>query len=141
MILLKKFIYLSFHEKKMTLLAFWYSFVAWLIVTFLPLKYYSRYLGKLNHTFNTGPALEQTGMIVRAVFRSSKYAPWNTRCLINAIAGKFLMNRYRIPSTLYLGVAKEQGSRLIAHAWLKSGDQFITGRRGSSKFTVVSTFA
>jgi hypothetical protein len=30
---------------------------------------------------------------------------------------------------------------MIAHAWLKCGEKFITGRKGYQKFVVVSSFA
>jgi hypothetical protein len=51
-----------------------------------------------------------------------------------------MLNRRHIDSTLYLGVAKEKGS-LIAHAWLRCGSRYVTGKEGVEKFTVVSTFA
>jgi hypothetical protein len=51
-----------------------------------------------------------------------------------------MLTRRQVVSTLYLGVAKEKGT-LIAHAWLRCGTDYVTGKRGMEKFTVVSTFA
>ena len=54
-----------------------------------------------------------------------------------------LLRRRRIPSTLYLGVAKsaEPPQDLTAHAWVRCGEHPITGGDGQRRFTVLSTFA
>jgi hypothetical protein len=41
---------------------------------------------------------------------------------------------------MFLGVNKDEEKNLTAHAWLKCGEIFITGKRGYQKFTVVSSF-
>lgn len=52
-------------------------------------------------------------------------------CLIRGIAGMWMLNRRRIPSTLYLGVqriAEDSGAfRIRSHAWLRCGDWIISG--------------
>lgn len=58
----------------------------------------------------------------------SSKLPWCGNCLAQAVAAKRYLNRRGIPSTLYLGVTTEPGSReLAAHAWLESGGQILTG--------------
>ena len=52
-----------------------------------------------------------------------------------------MLERRQIESTLYLGTAKDESGKLIAHAWLRSGPFYITGAEGMEKFTVVSKFA
>jgi hypothetical protein len=52
-----------------------------------------------------------------------------------------MLQRRRIPSTLYFGVAKDPDGNLKAHAWLRSGTQMVTGAAGRKQFTVVATFA
>jgi hypothetical protein len=42
---------------------------------------------------------------------------------------------------MYLGTAKDETGKLIAHAWLRSGPLFITGAEVMEQFTVVSKFA
>jgi hypothetical protein len=78
--------------------------------------------------------------LTRAVRRTGRHAPWKTKCLVDAITAKLLLRRHGIPSVLYLGVHKDKGEKLVAHAWLKCGDKFITGRKGYRKFIVVSSF-
>ena len=52
-----------------------------------------------------------------------------------------MLERRNIESTLYLGTAKDLNGKLIAHAWLRSGPLYITGKEGMEKFTEVGKFA
>ena len=63
------------------------------------------------------------------------------KCFEEAIAGKKVLINYDIKATLYLGVAKEGEQNLKAHAWLKSGEVFVTGERGYSNYTVVGFYS
>ena len=77
-----------------------------------------------------------------ALARAGQHAPWDCNCLTRALAGKLMLRRRRIRSTLYLGVAdSEEEGGLHAHAWLRSGDIILSGARKKDAFTVVSTFA
>jgi hypothetical protein len=70
--------------------------------------------------------------------------PWMSQCLVQALAATWMLQRRRIPSTLYFGLAKDSSGQLkdlLAHAWVRSGTQVLTGARGRDGFTVVATFA
>jgi len=71
----------------------------------------------------------------------SKYTPWDSKCLVKAIAGMKMLARRRINSTLYLGTAKDENGSMIAHAWLRSGPFFISGADVMNRFVVVEKFA
>ena len=75
-----------------------------------------------------------------AIELMSRYTPWESKCLVQAITGKLFLRQRRIENTLYLGVAKTQEESLIAHAWLRSGDDIVTGVCDSKEFTVVAKF-
>lgn len=114
-----------------------------IIVLTMPLRWYIKYLDRTNKPFikKRNNEEEIIRRVKNAVNRSSRYAPWSTRCLVDAITAKILLQYYGINSTLYMGVQKDKKTKLIAHAWLKCNGLFITGKKGSQKFTVVSTFA
>ncbi|EME71274.1 hypothetical protein H261_03728 [Paramagnetospirillum caucaseum] len=78
---------------------------------------------------------EWVGKAVRAM---AARTPWKSTCLVQAITGAIMLRRRGIPASLLLGVAKESG--LIAHAWLKSGDVFVTGYAGHQTYRVISVF-
>jgi hypothetical protein len=61
--------------------------------------------------------------------------------LVQALAAKWMLQHRRIPSTMYFGVAKDPTGQLLAHAWLRSGSEVLTGSEGRQRFTVVATFA
>jgi hypothetical protein len=79
--------------------------------------------------------------ISEAIHIMSRYTFWESQCLVKAIAAMKMLERRQIESTLYLGTAKDEDGKLIAHAWLRSGPFFITGAEVMEKFTVVSKFA
>jgi hypothetical protein len=79
--------------------------------------------------------------ISQAIHIMSKYTFWESKCLVKAIAGMKMLERRKIESTIYLGTAKDETGKMIAHAWLRSGPIFVTGFEEMSKFTVVGKFA
>ncbi|WLR42776.1 lasso peptide biosynthesis B2 protein [Bacillus carboniphilus] len=83
--------------------------------------------------------------IVRQVSQSihtiSKYCFWETECLVKALAAMNMLKRRKIESTLYLGTGKEMSGKLIAHAWLRSGQYYVTGIEEKENFTVVKTLS
>jgi hypothetical protein len=87
--------------------------------------------------------LRIAGLIGQAVCSAAANTPWESVCLPQAVAGKWMLQRRRISGTLYLGLAKKENGpeRLAAHAWLRCGDNILTGTAGHQQFTVVSTFS
>jgi hypothetical protein len=71
----------------------------------------------------------------------SKYTFWESECLVKAIAGMKMLQRRGIESTLYLGIAKDEHGKMIAHAWLRSGSYYVSGAEEMKRFTVVCKFA
>ncbi|MCC3376008.1 lasso peptide biosynthesis B2 protein [Cohnella sp. REN36] len=78
--------------------------------------------------------------VSRAVRTMSRYTWWESKCLVMAIAAMKMLQRRGIDSTLYLGTAKDEEGRMIAHAWLRSGPYYLTGAEEMAAFTVVSRF-
>lgn len=79
--------------------------------------------------------------IANAVAIISKYTWWESKCLVRAVACMNMLKRRGIESTLYLGTAKDESGNMIAHAWLRSGPFYVTGKEGMERFTVVGKFA
>ena len=67
--------------------------------------------------------------------------PWDSNCMARSIAGKRMLRKRGLTSTLYLGVSKSDSKTLIAHSWLRCGDRYITGVPENKIYTVVATFA
>ena len=115
--------------------------IARFAVLTLPFRWIARYLGRhqLEGAVSEPPAiLAKAKRVAWAVSLMSRYTPWNSNCLAQAIAAKRLLRRQQVISTLYLGVARKNEG-LEAHAWLRCGEFFVTGGRGEG-FAVVSYF-
>jgi hypothetical protein len=83
------------------------------------------------------PTLRRVSWAIAAV---SRRAPWRCKCLEQGVAASGMLRRRRIPSTFYFGVARTDGV-VAAHAWVRSGDYYVTGGSEREHFQVVSTFA
>lgn len=65
--------------------------------------------------------------VSEAIHIMSRHTLWESMCLVRALAAMKMLERRRIYSTLYLGTGKNDNGELIAHAWLKSGSEIVTG--------------
>jgi len=139
----KKLLQLSALEKQLlfnvTIISIWIK----IIVLFFPMRWYAKILG-IEHAVSSEDTIINVNHIVfkisRAMIRCRKLLPWKPNCLVEAITAKIILNLRGINSTLYLGVNKENGD-MKAHAWLRCGTIYVTGKRGMGEFMVVSTFA
>lgn len=139
---IKRFILLDYTTKKVLFEAF--IFLGWArILKLLPFKKIVHILGDHMEETNYSQCgnIEILRTISRAIHIMSRYTFWESQCLVKAIAGMKMLERRQIESTLYLGTAKDDTGKLIAHAWLRSGSHYISGSEGMEKFTIVGKFA
>lgn len=64
--------------------------------------------------------------VARALAAASSRLPFETTCLTRALAGRLMLGRRRIPSTVVLGVRRDE-AQLQAHAWLAVADGVVCG--------------
>ncbi|MBI3890981.1 MAG: lasso peptide biosynthesis B2 protein [Candidatus Wallbacteria bacterium] len=112
----------------------------------LPFRVVARALGKprVESRGEIGPgqaaAARRLGWAIEA---ASRRTPWESTCLIQALAAQRMLRTRGIGSTLYLGVRKGEApgaGSLAAHAWLRCGSLVLTGERAAEGFTVVGRF-
>jgi hypothetical protein len=141
---LTSFLRLPWPEKRLYTEALCLTGLVRLAVLLLPFRWLAPHLGQ---PMLESPAeennfqLEAARRVGRVVETVSRYTPWASKCLVQAIAGKFLLRQRGIGSTLYLGVGQDEEKGLIAHAWLRCGGVILTGEEGRERFTVVGKFA
>jgi len=79
--------------------------------------------------------------IVWAVDIASRYMRGGVKCLARALTAQVLMSRYGYSPELRVGVAKGEGGRFEAHAWVEIQGQVVIGYLGDlSRFTPMSSF-
>nr|WP_281288266.1 lasso peptide biosynthesis B2 protein [Paenibacillus methanolicus] len=113
-------------------------------ILFIPFRHLARTMGRRNG--NTPVSVERhtlmkAAKIGWAIERTSRFTPWESKCLVKALAGQTLLRVLRVPTTLYLGVSKDESNKMIAHAWLRCGELILTGANEASMFRPVAQFA
>lgn len=112
------------------------------LMLYIPFRHLSRYLGQPKvETPHSATDHTIPMQISHALQRVSRHVPWECKCLAQAMAGARMLKRRNIASTLYLGIAKKTHAELSAHAWLRSGDYYLTGAENREDYTVILTFA
>ena len=115
------------------------------INTLFPAKHFTRLMGALEGTpIQANPEQQaQAQRIGHIVTLTAGAMPFRVVCLQQVLAVRRMLHRRHIPSTIYLGVLKNdplwdrQGSRSTmsidgsesgAHAWVKSGELVVNGK-------------
>lgn len=117
-----------------------------LLILIFPFRTIAKRLGKLfrESPHRITPSEQLKGKdIEKAIKKVSLYTPFRSLCFEQALTCKIMLNRRRISSTIYFGLAKENSndsSQLKAHAWLRSGQHILTGNKGKDSFEVVALF-
>jgi hypothetical protein len=77
-----------------------------------------------------------------AVQVASARTPWQSTCLVQALAGMAMLRRRRLRGTLFLGVSRNATAtgHLAAHAWLRCCDVVLIGDNGREGCAVVGVF-
>ncbi len=140
-----KFFRLSLSERLLILEAAFLLGLARLAVIVLPFRWIARVLKRQNNICAVGETADQSVLLIQrrvswAIRRTGVYTPWRSNCLAKAIAGRFMLRRRRIPSTIYFGMAKDDAGQFQAHAWLSCGETSLIGGAEAERFAVVAIF-
>ena len=87
---------------------------------------------------------KRVGDIAWAVRVASRYAPFDSSCLVQVLAARALLREAGIAGRIYIGAGQnEDGSDkgFAAHAWLKCGDRFVTGEAGHERYAVIGVLS
>ena len=77
----------------------------------------------------------------RAILRVGGQLPWQSSCLVRALAAWMMLRRRHLPSVLQLGVRTGPPAQgLSAHAWLKCGEVEVVGVETAAEFTPLAAF-
>lgn len=142
--LFKKYFRINIIERKVLNQTFLWLIYASVLARVIPLKWFSSLLGEFKKEINIDLDSKQLGLILvlkKNIRRIKRILPWKVKCFEEAIAAKKVLGKYKISSTLYLGVDKNKEKGLIAHAWLKVGRDVIIGEKGHKKYAVVGFYS
>ncbi len=119
-------------EKRIFLEAFFLHIWVWFILLFIPFRKIPELFANPSVTGNNydGIKLNQVRVSVR---RASEILHFRNRCLVSSLAARRMLNRRRMKSELSLGVAKIDGGKVRAHAWISSDGVEIVEQEGDYK--------
>jgi hypothetical protein len=58
---------------------------------------------------------------------AARHVPWPALCLVQALAGVWMLRRRQMAYQIILGVRRGDHESLSAHAWLTMGEGIVTG--------------
>ncbi|MEI6285047.1 MAG: lasso peptide biosynthesis B2 protein [Bacillota bacterium] len=131
---IRQLLNLPVDEKLLLVLAFGLCGLFRFTLLFIPFRYLSRFMAKKIHqppVLSSVTVQNNCRKVARIVNIAANKTPWESKCLVRALAAKILLRIFGYPNELYLGVKKDENGNLIAHAWLNSCTYNISG--GSSE--------
>jgi hypothetical protein len=141
---LRKVLALSWSDRFLLLEAWINLGAARLALLTIPFKHIAPYLGRQLPPDHPVPDLPTIPPVARrvawAIDVMSPRTPWESACLAQAVAGKFMLRRRGLSSRLFLGTRRLEAGDLAAHAWLQLGREIILGGGGRPTFTALSSF-
>ncbi len=79
--------------------------------------------------------------VAYAVNQVCNKTKWESKCLVRALIAQRLLAEKNIESTLYLGCKVDENQKMVAHAWIRVGQAFVTGGNGAADgYAIVDRF-
>lgn len=130
--------------KKFTMQAWIYCAIYRLLIWRVPMRRLEKYFGARDERTSKEADERELCIAMRvsyAVNRVADKTPWESKCLVRALAAQKILAKCHIPTTLYMGVGKDDEGEMIAHAWLRCGRYYVTGANELHRqFAVTTTF-
>lgn len=139
--LFRSYLKYNLRDKYLILKVFILSFLTRILLLIIPFKYIKKHLGKVNVESEYSCEEWKINVCKRvrwAVNKVSRHTLWESKCLVQAMISQKILSSKNIKTTLYLGVGKEDGN-MIAHAWIRCGNYYVTGGNGEG-YGVVAKF-
>ena len=133
-----KFLSLAPADQFLVLEAWFYLAASRAALLGIPFRLIARHLGRQLAPGDMTGSSASASLVARrvgsAVERMARHTPWNSTCLTQTIAGKFMLRRRGVSSQLYLGTRKDESGQLLAHSWLLVGNEILIGGSGHETF-------
>lgn len=129
------------NEKWMTIKIYIYTLFYRICILVIPKPRLEKMMGERGAESDLTENLDNLKIARRVgihVNRITQHTMWESKCLVRAMTARKLLKQKGIHSTLYLGVGKEDG-RMVAHAWLRCGELYVTGGNGEG-YAMVAKF-
>ena len=112
-----------------------------LVATVPPRRWRSRFGSVAGHAATEVSAgnLATVRRMRFAIARALRNVPAAPNCLPQALAARWMLDRRGIASDLFIGTQRGPGEVPHFHAWLKVGEEWVTGLCDETQYTLFST--
>lgn len=128
-------------EKWMTITVYLYVAYYRLCLLFVPMPRIEKMIGVRGEESDAEETLENIKLAKLVGFhvnRVTGHLPLKRKCFVRALSARKILMKRGVNTTLYLGVGKEDGN-MVAHAWLRCGQLYVTGGNGDG-YAMVAKF-
>ena len=125
-------------EKWMTITVYFYVAYYRLCILFLPMTRIEKMMGIRGEESIAEEEMETIKLAKLVGFhvnRVTEHLPLKRKCFVRALTARRILMKRGINTTIYMGVALEDG-KMIAHAWSRCGQLYVTGGNGNGYSTV-----
>lgn len=129
-------------EKGMTISVYYYTAYYRLCLLVLKMTQMEKMMGIRGEESvmeETAENLWMSKIVGFHVNRVTEHLPLKRKCWVRALTARKLLMKKGICTTLYMGVGKDDDGNMIAHAWLRCGQRFVTGGNGDG-YAMVAKF-
>jgi hypothetical protein len=129
------------HEKKMTVKVYLYTAYYRLCLLIFPMTHMEKIMGirgEESDVTERKDNLRLARLVGFHVNRVTAHLPLKRKCWVRALTARKILMGHGVNSTLYMGLGKDEG-RLVAHAWLRCGQMYVTGGDGAG-YAMVAKF-
>ena len=100
------------------------------------IKIYSNISGK--HTpSNDGIDSNRVRLVHNSIKKVQSKIKWQPKCFELSLTVLVLARLFKLPGSVYFGIARDEKETMAAHAWSQLGTYYITGYENMERFTTV----
>jgi len=109
-----------------------------LLIHIIPFKKLILFYSNTSDSIESFTVEENKVKLIRhSVKRVRRLLFWTPVCFEQSLTVLLLARFFGLPGSIYFGIYKSKNGKMIAHAWTRIGNYWVTGDALKDKFTVV----
>ncbi len=108
-----------------------------MMVLRVPPRRWKDHFGAINAVESAAADIATVRRVRLAIQRALGNVPGSPNCLPQALTAHRMLKRRGIDARLYLGTMRDEAGALHFHAWLKVGEEWVTGLCNEDAYTLM----
>jgi len=134
---------MGFEKPFLILEAYFFMIFSKIALSLFSFKWVAGFMGNLmsESSEEDNYKKEELKLISDSIQISDRNIPMKTECYVQALAARLMINRRKMESTIYLGLMKDEKGDTKGHAWLRSGNFIVTGKKRHKDYQIIATYS